>query len=458
MLFFFTLLISFAVCTPVLNCCNTTNCTDIHCSAGCEQTPIKTDIVSLEQVYDLALENRSSIKAAAFDIQKQRRLQQAALAGYFPQISLNVPSLGPQSDDFPQPDAIFTISQLIWSFASPYDSYKIAQYDVEIAQYNRQLEINKAHHEAEAAHLTAWQREQEHQKIAALFFATKTTFDAESHKYRIGLISKNDWLTAASTSAEQQARVQAYPSETARTRGVLEQAIETSLGDAKVIWDGIVPPELDSLDAYYEQALALRPEIKIAQAEQAKAEKLDRFYQCKYLPTVSFASNVTYYTGFRRKKFTTWSVGVAFEWSFDGLASLFQAEASQQQALQAEMENCNTVQQVKVEVQNAYHRLNELFEELQAEQTQLLQGKNAWALARKQYELGLISKVEYTQALQAWEQTKFDWKTKKEAVAQEYRNLRFACGYPIDTHVTTKPSKLQETSQAIDQILIQERL
>lgn len=458
MLFFFTLLISFAVCTPLLSCGHTTNCNTIHCSAGCKRTPVKTDTVSLEQAYDLALENRSSIKAAAFDIQKQRRLQQAALAGYFPQISLNVPSLGPQSDDFPQPDAIFTISQLIWSFASPYDSYKIAQYDVKIAQYNRQLEINKAHHEAEAAHLTAWQREQEHQKIAALFFATRTTFDAASHKYQIGLISKNDWLTAASASAEQQARVQAYPSETARTRGVLEQAIETSLGDAKVIWDGTVPPELDSLDTYYKQALALRPEIKIAQAEQAKAEKLDSFYQCKYLPTVSLASNVTYYTGFKKRKFTTWSVGVAFEWTFDGLANLFQAEASQQQALQAEMESCNTVQQVKVEVQNAYHRLNELFEELQAEQTHLLQGKNAWALARKQYELGLISKVEYTQALQAWEQTKFDWKTKKEAAAQEYRNLRFACGYPIDTQVTPEPSKLQETSQAIDQILIQERL
>lgn len=442
----------------MLNCCSATNCNAIHCSAGCERTPIKIDTVSLKQVYDLALENRSSIKAAAFDIQKQRRLQQAALAGYFPQISLNIPSLGPQSDDFPQPDAILNISQLIWSFASPYDSYKIAQYDVEIAQYNRQLEINKAHHEAEAAHLTAWQREQEYQAIAALFFATKTTFDTESHKYQIGLISKNDWLTAASVSAEQQARVQAYPSETARTRGVLEQAIETSLGDRMLVWDGIVPPELDSLDAYYEQALALRPEIKIAQAEQAKAEKLDRFYQCKYLPTVSFASNVTYYTGFRRKKFTTWSVGVAFEWTFDGLASLFQAEASQQQALQAEMENRNTVQQVKVEVQNAYHRLNELFEELKAEQTQLLQGKNAWALARKQYELGLISKVEYTQALQAWEQIKFDWQTKKEAAAQEYRNLRFACGYPIDTQSTTKPSQLQETSQALDKILIQERL
>jgi len=395
--------------------------------------------LTIADAIEMALEHRPSLKAFNFEVKSQEALAKKALGGYFPQMALSGSGAAVEHAEGIRPQLDFTISQLLYSFAGPLQQHRIAKKDVAIAEYSRQLHEDLIRNQVEVGFLRCWILDEKIKFIRELDIASKERYDLAKSAFNQGLIDKNSWMKAQASYSQDFADVDSYKHQLDAVRNSLEYFLgknvfsDTKILATNLIWDssGEVVFKL-SLEDYYSLALENRKEIKSKIEEIKRCSLQSDFYIKSYMPSLNLNGSQSYTKQVVGIPWDTYGqVGMSLDWNlFDGLTNKHLQESAKAQKLKAIMEKDDLVQQIKTEVQQNYHDLRELMNNIGARNVVLDQAKNQFILSEKQFEVGLISKVDFETAKQALEQAKFSWLELRVAVEIKRSDLDFACGYP----------------------------
>lgn len=403
----------------------------------------KITTLNMNQAVQMAYEYKPILKALKFAIKASREDEKKALAGYFPQITF-------QDTIYTSKGAIADVtggvvsagginvennfsvqaSQLVYSFAGPLESRRIARKGTEIAQYTEEQQKDLVRYNVEVSFLQSWILQKKNELIKSLNDSSIENIKKAEHQNKLSLLGKNDWLKDASGYAQNQATVFYYSDELNNAQSQLEYLIGKQFeGDAETInleWDSNQEIKLESLENYYEKALKSRKELKEKQKEIELQSESQSFYKKTYLPSINLSGNVV-----RNAGVSSSIINLNFNWAIsDGGANFHESNKANANKLKAILEKDELTKQIKYDVQKAYYDLSTLLKQLTAKNIQLSQAQNEFNLNELQFNVGLISKVDFENSKLNWETQKFDWLTLKISTAIKERELSFACGYP----------------------------
>jgi outer membrane protein TolC len=204
---------------------------------------------------------------------------------------------------------------------------------------------------------------------------------------------------------------------------------------------------LKPLDFYLEKAFQNRPNLKIQDHLIRQAQLSEKKYRNSYVPSISLfaeASDIgagetlfepaANLNAANNAISASWTAGVQFTWSFDGLANVHAARKSDNQEIQYVLEKKDLELQVKQDVESAFNQVKNNSDLLKAAVAQYEQADATLQLKKKQFEVGTISRIDLKQAEQTYESTRFQLDSSKIDMRIAYQNLLFACGYPNDNH------------------------
>jgi outer membrane protein TolC len=173
-------------------------------------------------------------------------------------------------------------------------------------------------------------------------------------------------------------------------------------------------------------ALKNRKELKLKDQEIAEYEEYQKYYKYNYLPEFSLTGQAS-----RASQTIANNIGINLSWNlFDGASNYYQSQQYNANKLKALQEKESLFQQVKYDVQKAYHELMAYIKQLTAKDAAYKQADNEYNLAKLNYKIGLISKVDLDNSMYNFENAHFAWLTAKINVAIKESELNFACGYP----------------------------
>jgi outer membrane protein len=403
----------------------------------------KTTTLSMDQAVQMAYEYKPSLKALNFAIKASKEDEKKALAGYFPQVTFQdivYTSKGGISDvtgsvvsrggaNVANNFAV-QATQLIYSFAGPLESRRIARKGTEITQYTQEQQKDLVRYNVEVSFLQSWLLQKKAALIKSLNQSSIQNIKKAEHQNQVNLLGKNDWLKDASGYAQNQATVFYYPDELNNAQSQLEYLIGKQFnGDTETIcleWDSNQEIKLESIENYFQKALKYRKELKEKQKEIELQAESQSFYKKSYLPSVSLSGNVV-----RNAGTASSIINLNFNWSIsDGGANFHESNKASANKLKAILEKDELTKQVKYDVQKSYYDLSTILKQLEAKNIQLAQAQNEFNLNELQFKVGLLSKVDFENSKFNWESQRFDWLTLKISAAIKERDLSFACGYP----------------------------
>lgn len=406
----------------------------------------KITTLSMDQAVQMAYEYKPILKALKFAVKASREDEKKALAGYFPQITFQdivYSSVGGIADVTGgvvatggvnvENNVSIQASQLIYSFAGPLESRRIARKGTEMAQYNEEQQKDLIRYNVEVSFLQSWLLQKKDELIKSLNNSSIQNIKKSEHQNKLNLLGKNDWLKDASGYAQNQATVFYYSDELNNAQSQLEYLIgkqfEGNIETINLEWDSSKEIKIEPLENYYEKALKNRKDLKEKQKEIELQSETKSFYTKSYLPSVSLSGNVV-----RNAGVASSIINLNFNWSIsDGGANFHESNKANANKLKAIFEKDELTKQVKYDVQKAYYDLSTLLKQLAAKNIQLAQAQNEFNLNELQFKVGLISKVDFENSKMNWESQKFDWLTLKISAAIKERELSFVCGYPKES-------------------------
>jgi outer membrane protein len=386
--------------------------------------------LNLDEAVKIAIENRSILKAYKFATQASKESEKVAISGYLPQISaLSTENFSTDSKGL-QNSTTIKASQLLYSFAGPRQLKKIAHKGTEISKINEITQKDNVRFAVETAFLQTWLLQEKLKLIKKLNVTAKETIKKSEHQEKLQLLGQADWLKDASTYANNMANVYVYTDELYSAQNDLDYL----LGDSYIqnnnkpilTWNPKEPIKLKSLNYYYNKAFKNRTEIKLKQKELEQYQEYQNYYKKTYLPNVSVTGQVS-----RADQLKANNAGVTLSWQlFDGASNYYESQKANANKLKALQEKQSYIQKAKNEVQQAFHDLITLKKQLTANTVELRRAKNEFDLAKLNYKIGNISKVDLDNAKYNWENSKYAWLTTKVSTAIKQRELFYVCGYP----------------------------
>jgi outer membrane protein TolC len=412
--------------------------------------PVTT--LSIEEAVTMGWRYRPSLRAlvAATDAQKQQKKK--SLSDYFPQLSLSATTDVRKYSQGINTTLNAHAEQLIFSFAGPLDLYDIFKHNERAAKLAEKAHKDIIRNQVERAFLNGWLLQQKKKQALMQATSARTTFEREQQKNELKLLGKNEWLTQTATFVSDTTTASLYKEDLRIAQSDLEQQLGTTL-DAKLdagvtfqfnhkmlnknekplilAWSAKKCISLKPLSFYNKKALYHRKEIQIKQQEIEQTEKYKRYYHKQYLPNLNLVGDVTrteYGTG---SSTISQSIGTVLSWNFsDGGANYYEAQTYKSKNLRAKMEKESIIQQVKAEVETAYHGLKQIIKQLNAQATSLKQAENEFELRKQELAIGTIARPDLDQARFTWEDAQFAWLSVRTDVELKNSDLLFACGYP----------------------------
>lgn len=404
-----------------------------------------------ENAIKTAFKNRSILKIRTHEIEQAWNQSLVALSGLLPQIGVNTTlskikpgQLGPHSTNV-------GFSQLIWSFNGPLQDYFILRKTTDIAHAQKLLSYDNTRFNVENTLLNLFNTTIQRASIAALDRATHTRFAKAEVQNNVGFFSANQWEEEKALYAQDMANVLSYTDQYLRDENIFERSIAEQLTQQLdplttelFIRASIEKADQFPLDHWLERAHIHRKELLIKDEEIEQAEYIKHKSLGSYLPSASLFVNLNKLPSFvpstccnqnnccDRVSPFEWRAGISFNWNFDGFGSAHQVSADEALILARIMEKRDISNNITIEVQTAYHDLQQLLKQLEAQKERTQQREIAFKQATIQLEVGIISPVEFENVQQDWEQSAFDLETVQIETARKYRDLLFKSGYPDD--------------------------
>lgn len=389
--------------------------------------------LDMQQAVDLAYKNNPSLKALKFAISASQAGEKIAISGYLPQISLTSGEQFASSTRGLQNSTTINANQLIYSFSGPERLKRIAKYGTESAKWTERNSQDLIRKDVEISFLQAWLLQEKQKTIKSLEISAQQTIKKSENQDRVQLLGQNDALIASATYANQMYNVYAYIDELSISQDQLEYLLGNSYKtdniSPELVWDFDKKFNTRPLDNYYTLALKNRKELKIKDQEIAQYEEYQKYYKYNYLPEFNLTGQAS-----RASSTIANNIGVNLSWNlFDGASNYYQSQQYNANKLKALQEKESLFQQVKYDVQKAYHELMAYLKQLTAKDAAYKQADNEYNLAKLNYKVGLISKVDLDNSMYNFENAHFAWLTAKVNVAIKESELFFACGYPKES-------------------------
>lgn len=390
-----------------------------------------------------ALLTKKSVQAYNQDIQNYKRQRKGTLSGYLPSITLTEKAY---NSSYSVKSAFgITASQTVIDF-STVNNFKLFSSYVSSAQHSKELHEDVTRLSTETSFLNAYLMQQKFKLIELLYNSSKESFDKAKNQFNLNLTNKTTFLTEKTTYAESLASVNSYKEDLENAEKDLEFYIGTPIkllktsnkvikrkcnSYTKLSWNQQIKIKDKPVTYYYKKALKNRKDLKVKNDSIETEAQSSQYYTKQYLPKVSLSGSLTKYT--YRTASSAWSkdIGVSLSWNvFDGLSNYFNKSAADARKLKAILEKGDLSAQIKKEVQTAYTALKKERYNLTAQEISYTQAKSSFDLQKKQYEQGLISKVDYKTAKYSLESNRFIWLSQTATTKLKYQELLYTCGYP----------------------------
>ncbi len=386
--------------------------------------------LDIKKAVEIAYKNRPSLKALKFATQSYAYGEKVAISGYLPQLTLSSGERFASGSKGAQNSTTIAASQLIYSFAGPERLKRIARKDTEISKLNELNHEDLVRNEVEISFLQTWLLQEKKKAIESLSFAAKQTINKSEHQDKLRLLGQNDWLKNSSTYASNMASVYMYVDDLSSSQSQLEYLLGDDFKkdnkNPELIWDSKDEINIKALDYYQDLALKNRTEIQMKNKEIEKYEEYEKYYKYNYLPSFNLTGQAS-----RADQVKSNNIGVNLSWNlFDGSSNYYQSQQANASRLKALQERENYIQEIKYDVEKSFHDLLKYKKQLTAKDAALMQAENEYNLAKLNYKIGNISKVDLDNSMYNWENSRFDWLTAKVNVAIKQSELFFACGYP----------------------------
>ena len=124
------------------------------------------------------------------------------------------------------------------------------------------------------------------------------------------------------------------------------------------------------------------------------------------------------------------TVGIRFDWTFDGFGNAFRSQASHYSVAKTILSKADILYTINLEVQQNYHDLQENRKELTAAQAQLKQAEKLFIFKKIQYEIGELSPIGFSETQTEWENAKQTFRDIETKTVIKHRELLYKCGYP----------------------------
>lgn len=399
--------------------------------------------------------NRPSLQAYIENVHKSAELEKKELALAFPQISVS--GLAAKTDfqailelPYPSREVHFGVNQLLWSFAGPLQQYRIQKTTTNVNEQAERFHRLSIRQESEQTFLDALLYVRYEDYIKALSISSRSVFDEAINQNRIGFLSDPQWKQAEAIFAVAQKNVSRYQDDLLSSFSFLERAlsipllIEVRNEIPRLLVDhGLLKFELRPLEKYLETAIHVRPDIAGKAWEVDRAEKISSLLMHKYAPVINFSFNVVRFNFDTRAqgiiKQLTFQLAITASWNFDSFSSVHEASAVEAETVAAKMEQLDLSLAIQREVKTSYYDLQSLLKEVEAEKSNYIAAESLYIAQKHQYEVGQISKVEFTVAETNWKLAQYNLDQKSIAAEKKHRELLFNCGYPSELESTKNP-------------------
>lgn len=416
--------------------------------------PFSTSIqdLTIDQAVQRALEHRPDLEALTFAIMAAKSGAKAAIAGYYPTLTVNSNLTQQTGESTFQFGAMFTANQLLWSFSGPLQQYKKAKRQAQLSALDRKVQSNVIQLQVEKSFLQAWALQENDRTILATIVSAKANYKKSSCDNKVKLLDKNIWLTNVENFASTMSINYQFDEDLESAFRTLEfligqplilgKKVKSKDGKRKktklahLTWHYPKKVTLLPLKTYYDFALTHRPEVaqglKKSQIERENA----RILKGSRLPILS----TNLFTGFQgepnlesvltpQKSF--WGGGLALTWNlFDGAVTQYQENQSRANEVKELLNQQQTMLDVQQGVQSAYFVLHKSLIAAEAQKLSYIRARNDYILAKKNLEIGLTADFDFKAAQAKWEQEQLNWLSRNIDIAVNYRTLMFACGYP----------------------------
>ena len=415
--------------------------------------------IGIFQAIDTGYVHRPDLKKIFRDTKANKELEKASLSGYFPQIQVEAGAGKASGQNLFAPKRFATLyfTQLLYSPAGPIQLYRIAKQDTRILEWQQIIQKDAIRFESTTGLLDLWFSQQKDFLIKQYDLVSKIVYRKQLHEYSLGLSNKDIMLQQTSDFSLAQSRIRKYIDELIIASSNLERNLsvnctpQTSVDSESVVAlidQALTIAPKDSVEQYYQQALANRQELRIIDEMILKETYWERFYCKSYFPSISLYTNVIHYVynglfdqfsnlgpavNALKKLFnfkTGWNAGIKLDWQFDGFENMFNACASEERKFSALMERLDKLQRIKQEVFTNHAKFQSLYKEFKAALSDYKRADNEIIFKRKQFEVGLISPIDMQQAETVWTKAQYDFLTHKVNVAKQYQRLLYSCGYP----------------------------
>jgi outer membrane protein TolC len=404
--------------------------------------------LTINQAVARALKHRPDLEASSFATQASKEGANAEISGYYPTVSLDSTLWQETQQNDPANTTLLTANQLIYSFAGPLQRYKRAKKYTEISALEEQSLSNNIRLEVERTFLQSWLLQEQAKTIAALEESSRSTFDRAGHQNNLDLLDKSVWLKNVEEYGVNLADIGQYRDSLYSAYKRLEFLMGQPLvlanqhpinGSAtKLMWKPFKKVHLKSLQAYYDDALSNRPEIKEA-LRKIDIERWNvRLAQGDRLPAFSAQA----VSGFQtlvypdQAQHTTrgyYWFGVKASWLvFDGVVKQYQERQAYANKIKETLMKEQVTLNIKEEVQEKYFALSKSLIRLQAQKLNYIRAHNDFKLRKQELEIGQLAPTDFDTVKTAWEQAKLLWYSAAIAVETAKYELLYACGYPSE--------------------------
>jgi len=430
--------------------------------------------ISLEQMVDVAFQNRDDLKAFDYLIKANQFGEKAAIGGYLPQvrvsfhtgkaskaetrdvaipvqfdlpseitglvpgevspISFEIPTVAGATTGFffPKERITFDVSQLILSLNGPMLQRKIAQQETFISTTQQQQLENLIRFNTESAFLELKKLLLQNMEIKALKESSEITFDQSKWRNEVGFLNRSQWDFSKSTFSQEQTDVVNYPNDIQQAISKLEREANSTVDPTHIMLslENIQNIVLESLQYYQEKAIENRPDLHEQFYRIKQAKYSERFHKNSYVPEVSFFANITKSKYSECNKPLFWNLGIRVDWALDGFANANLASKYERTRTEFILRKRDLELQILQEIRELYFLLKTLFHQLEPAQAAFKQSLTELDNQKRQYQVGLAALFEYEQAKLNARKSEFTLMSLKIDIKNNYQRLLFLCGYP----------------------------
>jgi len=431
--------------------------------------------ISIEQMVDLAYENREDLQAFDYLIKANRYAEKASIGGYLPQIFLSAhsgasskaevtqidtsmeidlpkeikqlfPNIKPLQFELPNPESAaaafvfpreritMDVSQLVFSMDGPMMQRKIAQQDTYISKTQKHQLENLIRFNTESAYLELKKLILKSLFIKSLKTSSEITFDKNRLRENVGFLNISQWEGAQALFSQEQTDVINYPNDIQQSISRLEREtnLPVDLSNISTSLEDIDNIQLKSLAFYQQKALDNRPDLEEQYYRIKQAGYYERNLKYKYVPEIKFFSNVT------KSKFTQcgdnltfWNLGLRVDWVLDGFTNVNLSSKFEQHKTEFILRKRDLELQIVKDVRKIYFLLKSLLNQLKPAESRYKQSVTQLGNKEQQYQIGLAPLFEYDQAKLNTRNNEFSLASLKISIRNNYQRLLFLCGYPI---------------------------